>query len=95
MDQWPRGAPHTKENLVHKDINSEELNLVSANEIFKNFRRLCGRHFPDKSIKPVNMQHWFCKNATFRSHILNTFAHYSSNLFVGSVLVKKTILPDL
>ena len=41
------------------------------------------------------MQHWFCKNATFRSHILNTFALDYTNLFVGSVLVKKTIFPDL
>jgi hypothetical protein len=27
MDQWPWRTPHTKENLVHKYTNSEELNL--------------------------------------------------------------------
>lgn len=37
------------------------------------------------------MQHWFCKYATFRSPILNTFALDYTNLFVGSVLVKKII----
>lgn len=41
------------------------------------------------------MQHWFCKYATFRSPILNTFALDYTNLFVGSVLVKKNIFPDL